>query len=125
MKDYLRLEDLEVYELAMSIGKEVWDIVLRWDYFQKDTVGKQIVRSADSISANISEGYGRFTYKENRQFCIYARGSLMETKTWITKSHQRNLITEVQYNHIIENLKKLHLKLNAYIKSINKKISNN
>lgn len=123
MGKYLRLEDLEIYQVAMKVGKDVWNVVLTWDYFQKDTLGKQIVRSADSIAANISEGYGRFTYKENRQFCIYARGSLMETKTWISKAYERKLITEIQYNNIIEDLKILHLKLNAYIKSIKNKIN--
>ncbi|WP_222104023.1 four helix bundle protein [Mucilaginibacter corticis] len=69
---YHNLEDLEVYQLAESFSDEIWFIVNGWDYFAKDTVGKQIVRSADSISANIAEGYGRFHYKENRNFCYSA-----------------------------------------------------
>lgn len=52
---YHNLEDLEVYQLAESFGDEVWFIVHEWDYFAKDTIGKQIVRSADSIGANIAD----------------------------------------------------------------------
>jgi len=75
-----RLEDLEVYQLAESFGDEIWDIVIGWDYFAKDTVGKQITRSADSISSNIAEGYGRFHYKENKNFCYFSRGSIIEPR---------------------------------------------
>jgi four helix bundle protein len=77
----LQLEDLEVYIDANIIADEIWSLVSKWDYFQKDTIGKQIVKSSDSIGANISEGYGRYFHKENLQFCYYFRGSLYETKT--------------------------------------------
>ncbi|RZK51111.1 MAG: four helix bundle protein [Pedobacter sp.] len=66
---YNRIEDLEVYMLAEEFSNEVWDVLNKWDYFAKDTVGKQVCRSADSISANIAEGYGRFHFKENKNFC--------------------------------------------------------
>jgi len=65
----MKLEELQVYQLAMKIGEHIWKIVDKWDYFTKDTVGKQLFRASDSIAANLSEGYGRFHYKENKQFC--------------------------------------------------------
>lgn len=68
----LRLEDLEVYKVAMEIGDIVWGIVIKWDYFEKKTLGAQYVDAADSIALNISEGYGRFHYKENKNFVIIA-----------------------------------------------------
>ena len=58
------LEKLEVYLLAESFSDEIWFLVEKWDYFIKDTIGKQLVRATDSISANIAEGYGRYYYKE-------------------------------------------------------------
>jgi len=76
----MKLEDLQVYQLSMDLGEKVWQIVDKWNYLSKDTIGKQLVRAADSISSNLSEGYGRFHYKENKQFCYYSRGSLYETK---------------------------------------------
>ena len=57
---YFNLDDLEVYQLAESFSDEIWFLVSEWDYFAKDTVGKQIVRSADSLGSNIAEGYGRY-----------------------------------------------------------------
>ena len=70
------LEKLEVYQLAVLFSDKIWDLVSEWDYFKKDTIGKQIVRSADSISANIAEGYGRYYYKDSKQFYFYSRGSI-------------------------------------------------
>ena len=54
--------------MAMEIGDKVWEIVDKWDYFNKDTLGKQFVKAADSMALNIAEGYGRFFYKENKNF---------------------------------------------------------
>ena len=118
MKKHLKLEELRVYDTAINIAEDIWRIVEQWNYFHKDTIGKQLIRSVDSIAANIAEGYGRFYYKENRLFCFYARGSLMETKTWITKAHKRGIIKNEEYNSIIEQLTVLHKSLNKYIKSI-------
>ena len=81
----LLLENLEVYKVAMEIGEIVWKIVDQWTYYQKDTLGKQFTRSADSIALNISEGYGRFLYKENKNFCYYSRGSAFETKSILVR----------------------------------------
>lgn len=117
---YYNLEDLEVYRLAESFSDEIWTIVTKWDYFAKDTVRKQMVRSADSIGANIAEGYGRYHYKENRNFCFFSRGSILETKGWLIKSKNRDLVTEDQFNMLFEKLQTIHLKLNAYLKFIGK-----
>lgn len=118
MKQHV-LEDLDVYNFANQIADEIWTVVLTWDYLAKDTVGKQIIRSADSIAANIAEGYGRFSFKENKQFCFYSRGSVLETKTWLTKAKTRDLLSQEQYSELLTKLETVHLKLNAYIKFIN------
>ena len=115
-----RLEDLEVYTLSEKLGDEIWGIVIGWEYFVRDTVGKQLTRSADSISANIAEGYGRYHYKENRNFCYFSRGSLIETKSWLQKVKNRNLITEDKFLSLLKQLEIIHVKLNAYMKFIGK-----
>ncbi len=114
----LRLDEIEVYQKAMLLGERIWEEVSVWKYFYKTTIGKQLIESTDSIAANISEGYGRYFYKENRNFCFYARGSLTETKTWIAKAGNRKLISEVEVSILIKELEILHKMLNAYIKSI-------
>jgi four helix bundle protein len=121
---YYNLEELEVYQLAESFSDEIWNIVSEWDYFARDTVGKQMVRSADSIGANIAEGYGRYHYKENRNFRYFSRGSIIETKSRLKKSKTRKLIDEDQFNVLFEKLQTIHLKLNAYLKFIGKSYNN-
>ena len=105
--------------MAEDLSDRIWEICIRWDYFAKDTIGKQLVRAADSISANLAEGHGRYHFNDRLKYCYYARGSLEETKSWISKAIRRNLFkTEIsEINHAIELLPK---KLNAYIKSIKK-----
>lgn len=114
----MQLDELEIYKLADQISDNMWELVLGWDVFSKDTIGKQLVRSADSMSANLAEGYGRYSFKENKQFCYYCRGSLLETKNWIEKATRRNLIQPEKSKELISTLELIHKKLNAYIKSI-------
>ena len=118
---YNRIEDLEVYMLAEDLSNEIWNVVIRWDFFAKETVGKQICRAADSISANIAEGYGRFHFKENKNFCYYSRGSVLETKSFLRKMRHRGLVSEEIYNQLFNRLEIIHIKLNAYLKYIGTK----
>ena len=115
------LDDFQVYQLAMDLGEDVCSIKLKWDYFCKDTIGKQLVRASDSIAANLSEGLGRYHYKETKNFSYYSRGSLFEVKTWITKAHNRSLITDIEYNDLMQRLELIGVKLNNYIQTFGKK----
>lgn len=118
MKKGLRLEELEVYKVAMEIGEIVWSVVVRWEYFAKKTLGAQYVEAADSIAMNISEGYGRFHFKENKNFCYYSRGSAKETMTATAKAKQRNLISEEEFALLSQKLD-LYFRLSfGYINSI-------
>ncbi|HCL00522.1 MAG TPA: four helix bundle protein, partial [Candidatus Marinimicrobia bacterium] len=80
------IKSLDVYTESLAFSNHIWQICTEWDYFARKTFGVQLVRAADSISANIAEGYGRFHYKENLKFCYYARGSFEELKDWIRKA---------------------------------------
>lgn len=111
-----RLEELEVYNLAQTFSDAVWNFALRLENFSKFGIGSQITRSADSISANIAEGYGRFFIKENIRFCFYSRGSILETKNWLQKSVRRNLISKDEYATLLDQLETIHRKLNGYVK---------
>lgn len=118
MKDIILLEDLDIYQLALEIGEAIWNIVIRWEYFSKKTIGSQFTEAADSIAANNAEGYGRYFYKDRKQFCYYSRGSLMETKTWAIKAFNRQLISKEEFDNLTERLKILHFRLNTYIKAL-------
>lgn len=121
----MKLEELRVYQLSLNLAEKIWQIVIEWDFFAKDTIGKQVIRSVDSVAANLSEGFGRFFYKEEKQFCYYARGSLFETKTWLTKAFNRGLISNDDFLKFESEINDLGIKLNNYIKTIGKNIKNN
>jgi len=116
----MKLENFQVYNLAMELGEVVYSEVSLWSYFDKDTVGKQLVRAADSIAANLSEGMGRYHYKERKNFSYYSRGSLFETKTWLTKASNRNLIQKDVSDKLLQDIEIIGVKLNNYINTIGK-----
>lgn len=119
----MNVEDLNVYQLAMEVGDEIYFIVEKWDKFQEWTTGKQLDDASDYIAANISEGYGRYFYKENRQFQYYSRGSQTETRTWLTKALNRSLIDIDKFKNLVQKLEFLAKMHNAYINSIDPKNS--
>ena len=94
-------ESLQVYQLAERLADEIWNVVGGWDDFAKATVGRQIVRAADSIGANIAEGSGRGSFQDNRRFIRMARGSLNETQHWLRRAYKRTLLTTMQIDNLI------------------------
>ena len=114
------IEELGVYNKALAFLNKIWEIIIPLSYFEKNTIGNQICRSADSISANIAEGFGRYYYKDSKLFYYYARGSVFETKDWLHKLKDRNIINEITYTMLIDELNSIGKMLNNYIKSIGK-----
>jgi four helix bundle protein len=120
MSEFL-FEKLEIYKISLELGNRIWEMVNRWDKFAKDTLGKQLVRSADSICLNICEGYGRYSYKDKKLFYFYSRGSLYETHVGMTMALKRGLISHQEFNQQIGFIQTLAIKLNAFINSIGRK----
>jgi four helix bundle protein len=118
-------QNLEVYKLSEKLANQVWSIAGKWDFFAKDTVGKQLVRAADSIGANIAEGNGRYNYRDNQRFVKIARGSLNETRHWLRLACARNLLTQEQIQSLHPLINELSPKLNAYLNSLNRPPTNN
>lgn len=111
-------ETLEVYQLSETLSDKIWKMVVKWNYFAKNTVGTQLVRAADSIGANIAEGTGRGTFKDNKRFVRIARASLYETKFWLKRASKRNLLSHKQIHELTPLIFELAPRLNAYLNSI-------
>lgn len=107
-------EDLRVLKSAAEIADSVWKILVLWDKFAKDVVGKQISRSADSIGANIAESFGRFNFGEKLQFLYYSRGSIFETKYWLNRTQTRGLMKPDEVQNYVDKLTELARKLNTF-----------
>lgn len=108
--------DLDVYNLSEQLSDLIWYAFDRWPEKVQKTIGYQIIRAADSIAANLAEGYGRYTPADRKVFYRYARGSFEETKAWLRKLFRRGIIKEdmESYKKIIN---ELGPKLNAFIRS--------
>lgn len=122
-KKYLQLNDIQAYKIAFKLSNYVWDLVIKWDYLAKKTIGAQFVDSIDSISANIAEGFGRFGKKDKIRFYRISKGSLFESLDWNEKSKVRSLISIEEYNHIFQELQKLPKEINHLIKFTFEKLS--
>ena len=107
-------EDLRVLKSAEEISDSVWKIVVQWDEFAKDVVGKQMTRSVDSIGANIAESYGRLNFGEKLQFLYYSRGSLFETKYWLNRTRVRGLMAADVVQEYVNQLTELARQLNTF-----------
>ena len=117
-------EDLDIYQLAVNISDKIWAIVSAWPPFPRNSLGYQIVKSADSIGANIAEGFGRYHFAENKHFARIARGSLYETRHWIQRAYKRDLLKEKENKELLKLLQELAHRLNAYIRAIGGKANN-
>jgi len=113
-----QIEELDIYQIAGRLADSVWDLCSGWESFSKKTLGSQLCRAADSIPANIAEGFGRFFYKENLRFLYFARGSLEETRNWLLRAWNRRLIKQGQFDELAQMAELLGKKLNAFINSI-------
>ena len=111
-------ENLQVYKLSEKLAEEVWTVVTGWEQFAKTTVGRQMVRAADSVGADIAEGSGRGSFQDNRRFVRMARGSLNETKHWLRRAYRRGLLSTEDVKRIRPIIDELAPKLNAYLQSI-------
>ncbi len=112
-----RLEDLEIYTLSERIADRFYTLMHSWSPFDRQTVGTQLIRAADSVGANIAESYGRYHYGERIQFLYYARGSLYETRHWLRRARQRHLLDSATCDRAERALEELGIKLNSYIRS--------
>lgn len=113
----IKLTDLDVYSLSETLSDIIWNEYDRWDKKAQNTIGYQIIRSSDSISANIAEGYGRFITPDRKKFYIYARGSFEETKCWLRKAIRRGIVEKDTVEKLTKIIDELVPKLNSFIKS--------
>ncbi len=121
-KKYLQLKDIDSYVLSFELSNVVWNIILKWQYFEKRSIGMQFARAMDSISANIAEGFGRYHKKDKIKFYRYAMASLYECFDWNEKSYRRRLFQKEDYDHVLKKLIMIRKELYALINYTNEKL---
>ncbi|MCD4747102.1 MAG: four helix bundle protein [Bacteroidales bacterium] len=117
-KYYIPLKDLEVYQLAREISRLAWKIYELMNWQDRKIIGDQFIRSADSIGANVAEGYGRFHFLDRIKFYYNSRASFFEFRFhWLELLLERNKISNELFNQIITISEKFSLKLQNFISS--------
>ena len=109
-------ENLDVWQNARNMRNEISKIVKTFPKEEKYRLTDQMIRASRSITANLAEGYGRFHYKENIQFCRQARGSLFELIDHLTVALDEGYVTQDEFKSLKNNCYKILKMLNSYIK---------
>jgi len=109
-------EDLKCWKACRDVRLECAQLVTRFPQHEKFQLISQITRAARSSTNNIAEGYGRFHYQENIQFCRQARGSLYELLDHMIVALDENYITSDELERWKERLTEAAKILNGYIR---------
>jgi four helix bundle protein len=120
-KEYITLENLEVYKLARELSRLAWEIYEKLDWKDRKTMGDQFITATDSVGANIAEGYKRYHYLDKVKFYYNARASLSEACShWLELLHERGKIDQKQLAALKVIERALSIKLSNFI-SVTKK----
>ena len=110
-------KDLQVWQLARALRKEVYDLACKFPAEEKYALAVQMRRAAISIKANIAEGFGRYSYQENIQFCRQARGSAYEVRDHFVTAQDQSYLTATEYQRVEDLAQRVIQTLNGYIRS--------
>ncbi len=112
----MNYKDHNSYKIGVLLSNIVWEIIRNWSFFEKDTIGKQLARSVDSISSNIAEGWSRYYRKDKILFFNYSKSSFYESCDWIEKAKHRKMIPNKYFEQLDNLLDKFPKEINGLIK---------
>ena len=122
---YNDFRDLEAWQRCREIRKKVWKLTKKFPAEEKYRLSDQMIRSSRSASNCIAEGYGRYHFQENIQFCRQARGSLHELIDHLLVAEECEYISDQECDDSIDEVKAAIAILNGYIKYLKKQKDSN
>ncbi len=125
MSDIKTFEDLDCWKKARRLRIKISELVKTFPNDEKFGLTSQIVRAVRSVTHNIAEGYGRFHFRENAQFCRTSRGSLYEVLDQVIVANEEGYISENMLNEIRKDIFENIKILNGYINYLVKSAENN
>ena len=122
MKAITSFEDLNVWIVGRDIKRELYNLATRLPKQEQYVIGQQIRAASISLTSNIAEGYGRFHYKENVQFCRIARGSAYELLDHLITCKDLGYLDDQAHDTLRSKLLRFIQLVNGYIRSIGKSV---
>ena len=112
--------DLKVWQKARVLRNECAKLArTQFPKEEKFLLTDQLIRSSRSVTAQISEGHGRYHYQENIQQLRMARGELVETMDHLTVALDEKYISKEEFERMLELSREVERMLNGYIKYLN------
>jgi len=111
-------EDLNVYKMAREFSRRVGELIRKLPAHEEFNLKNQMRRAKLSMTNNIAEGFGRYHYQENIQFCRQSRGSICELIDDFNECHDNGYIVETERNELRAEAYEVMRVLNAYVASI-------
>ena len=112
--------DLDVWKKARVFKNKIFDLVKSFPVEEKYRLSDQLIRASRSVNANISEGHGRYTFKDQLHFCIQARGSLSECYNHLIDAYDLKLINLEELKTMKTMIDEIERLLNGYITYLRK-----
>jgi len=122
-ENYIRIENLEVYQLSRELSRIAWEIFDQLSFEDKKNMGNQFLSATDSVGANIVEGYHRYHFLDKIKFYYYSRASLMESQIhWLSLLFEIERIKKGTFDRSHDLSSRLEVKLNNFISATYKQI---
>ena len=115
---YKSFKEMPIWQMAMAVGEDIYKITTGLPKCEDYGFTSQIRRSTLSISANISEAFGRNSISDKINFYYYCRGSLTETQSHLEYGRRVKYFTEDQTSQIEVKLSQILKELNTLILSL-------
>lgn len=121
-------EDLECWKACTEVRRFITELVKQYPKEEKFAIVDDMKRASRSTTHNISEGFGRYHFQENIQFCRHSRGSLHELIDQLITSLDEGYISKEQYDEGRGLIQRALELLNGYINYLSRQkahITNN
>jgi len=112
---YKSFEDIKAWQLGRDFRNKIYNVSKKFSKEELDALNQQIRKAAVSITANIAEGYGRYSFQENINFCRIARGSTLEVLDHLYTALDQKYITQEEFSFLYNEGRKVEKAINGYI----------
>ncbi len=120
-QSYKSFEELKCWQSCRKVRIFISELVKTYPKEEKFSLVDDMKRAARSTTHNIAEGFGRFHYQENVQFCRISRGSLYDLVDQLITSKDEGFINDKDYQEGRDLISNALALLNGYINYLSRK----